>query len=42
MESIERASLLTKTGKNNLIKMNIMENVIEITSDSDEGNVKEE
>lgn len=42
MESIERASLLTKTGKNNLIKMNIMQNVIEITSDSDEGNVKEE
>ena len=42
MESIERASLLTKAGKNNLIKMNIMQNVIEITSDSDEGNVKEE
>ena len=42
MESIERASLLTKTGKNNLIKMNIMQNVVEITSDSDEGNVKEE
>ena len=42
MESIERASLLTKSGKNNLIKMNIMQNVIEITSDSDEGNVKEE
>ena len=42
MESIERASLLTKTGKNNLIKMNIMQNVIEITSDSDEGNVKED
>lgn len=42
MESIERASLLTKAGKNNLIKMNIMQNVIEITSDSDEGNVKED
>ena len=42
MESIERASLLTKSGKNNLIKMNIMQNVIEITSDSDEGNVKED
>lgn len=42
MQSIERASLLTKTGKNNLIKMNIMQNVIEITSDSDEGNVKED
>ncbi len=41
-ESIERASLLTKTGKNNLIKLNIMQNVLEITSDSDEGNVKEE
>ena len=42
MESIERASLLTKAGKNNLIKMNIMQNIIEITSDSEEGNVKEE
>lgn len=42
MESIERASLLSKAGKNNLIKMNILQNVIEITSDSDEGNVKED
>lgn len=39
--SIERASLLAKEGKNNLIKLNISNNNIEITSRSEEGNVKE-
>lgn len=42
MESVERASLLAKVGKNNLIKLNISGNTIEITSESEEGNVKEE
>lgn len=42
LESIERASLLAKVGKNNLIKLDIKENIIEITSKSEEGNVKEE
>ena len=41
LESIERASLLAKVGKNNLIKLDIKENNIEITSKSEEGNVKE-
>lgn len=42
LNSIERASLLSKAGKNNLIRMNISENVITITSNSEEGNVKED
>lgn len=42
LESIERASLLAKEGKNNLIKMNIKNNLLTITSRSEEGNVKEE
>lgn len=42
MESIERASLLSKTGKNNLIKISLEENLMTITSNSEEGNVKEE
>lgn len=42
LESIERASLLAKVGKNNLIKLDIKENILEITSRSEEGNVKEE
>ncbi len=41
LESIERASLLAKVGKNNLIKLDIKGNNIEITSKSEEGNVKE-
>ncbi len=41
-ESIERASLLAKEGKNNLIKMTITNNLLTITSHSEEGNVKEE
>lgn len=41
LESIERASLLAKVGKNNLVKLDIKGNNIEITSKSEEGNVKE-
>lgn len=41
-ESIERASLLSKEGKNNLIKMSIKDCMITITSKSEEGNVREE
>ena len=41
MESIERASLMAKIGKNNLIKLEIKDNEMEITSKSEEGNVKE-
>jgi len=41
-ESIERASLLAKEGKNNLIKMTIHNNLMTITSRSEEGNVREE
>lgn len=41
-ESIERASLLSKTGKNNLIKIDLKDNMMTITSNSEEGNVKEE
>ncbi len=41
-ESVERASLLAKEGKNNLIKFSIKDNIINITSRSEEGNVKEE
>lgn len=39
--AIERASLLAKEGKNNLIKLEINDGNIEITSRSEEGNVKE-
>jgi len=42
LESIERASLLAKEGKNNLIKMSMKNNLLTITSRSEEGNVKEE
>lgn len=42
LESIERASLLAKVGKNNLIRLDIKSNNIEITSKSEEGNVKED
>lgn len=42
LESIERASLLAKEGKNNLIKLTIQNNLMTITSKSEEGNVKEE
>lgn len=42
LNSIERASLLAKVGKNNLIKLDIRDGNMEITSKSEEGNVKEE
>ncbi len=42
LESIERASILAKEGKNNLIKMVIKEDLLTVTSRSEEGNVKEE
>lgn len=42
LESIERASLLAKEGKNNLIKMTMSGDLMTITSRSEEGNVKEE
>ncbi|MBR0598420.1 DNA polymerase III subunit beta [Sinanaerobacter chloroacetimidivorans] len=42
LNSIERASLLAKEGKNNLIKLSIFRDKVIITSRSEEGNVKEE
>ena len=42
LNSIERASLLAKEGKNNLIRLSIFRDKIIITSRSEEGNVKEE
>ena len=42
LDSIERASLLAKEGKNNLIKISLNDNKMTITSRSEEGNVKEE
>ncbi len=42
LDSIERASLLSKEGKNNLIKLAISDNLITITSRSEEGNVRED
>lgn len=42
LESIERASLLSKEGKNNLIKLSIQDHIVTVTSKSEEGNVKEE
>ena len=41
-ESIERASLLSKEGKNNLIKLSVRDRILTITSHSEEGNVKED
>lgn len=40
-DAIERASILSKTDKNNLVKFDIKENVLTLTSDSEIGNVKE-
>lgn len=42
LSSIERASLLAKEGKNNLIRIKIEDQKIIISSRSEEGNVKEE
>ncbi len=41
IESIERASLFSKEGKNNLIKLSIKENIIKINSTSEDGNIEE-
>ena len=41
LNSIERASLFSKEGKNNLIKINVKQNYIDIDSRSEEGNVNE-
>ena len=40
--SIERASLLAKEGKNNLFKITVRDDLMTITSRSEEGNVREE
>lgn len=40
--AIERASLLAKEGKNNLIKISVSENSFNISSRSEEGNVNED
>ena len=40
--SIERASLLAKEGKNNLVKITVKDDMMTITSRSEEGNVREE
>lgn len=42
LESIERASLVAKDGNTNLIKLNIEEDIMVITSNSQLGNVREE
>ena len=42
LDSIERASLLAREGKNNLIKIIIKNELMTITSRSEEGNVREE
>ena len=42
LDSIERASLLAKEGKNNLVKMSIAGDMLTITSRSEEGTVREE
>jgi len=41
-ESMDRASILSKEGKNNLIRFSVSEDFLTITSRSEEGNVKEE
>ena len=41
-ESMDRASILSREGKNNLIRFSITGNLLTITSRSEEGNVKEE
>ena len=42
LESIDRASLMAREGKNNLIRMNIRKNMIHISSNAEMGNVEEE
>ena len=40
-DALERASLLSKVGQNNLVKFDIKENNLMLTSNSDIGNIKE-
>ena len=40
-DALDRASLLSKIGQNNLVKFDIKENNMEITSNSDIGNISE-
>ena len=40
-DALDRASLLSKIGQNNLVKLDIKENSMEITSNSDIGNISE-
>lgn len=40
-DALDRASLLSKVGQNNLVKFDIRENTMEITSNSDIGNIFE-
>ncbi|MBQ8589937.1 MAG: DNA polymerase III subunit beta [Firmicutes bacterium] len=42
LEAIERASLLARDGKNNLIRISVGDTTMTVTSRSEEGNVKEE
>lgn len=42
LDSVERASLLAKEGKNNLVKITVKGDMMTITSRSEEGNVREE
>ena len=42
MDAIERASLLTRDIKNRTIRIKITENLMNITSASEEGNIKED
>lgn len=41
LNSLERAALMAREGKNNLVKFNITDDILTITSNSDIGNVKE-
>ena len=40
-DALERASLLSKVGQNNLVKFDIKENNLLLTSNSEIGNIKE-
>lgn len=42
ISSVERAALISSDGKNNLVRVNITNNLLTVTSRSDEGSVKEE
>ncbi len=42
LEAIDRASLMAREGKNNLIRINIRKNALRITSNAEMGNVEEE